>query len=543
MLFIKAFYDYDGFRRIFDVTTHGNGEKSRNNKILLNHLKSPALLKWCREHNDYELLSIDNMADLKKQVTQALMDSGKQDDALTEKVTLIGKTFYSSKYRTDHLLGVCEDFDKKAIRYVNVERERAFKMKAGKFYSSVIKECELGKILNPSVITWQAEEFAADWETFTYGTSPEVELVVDDDFEAIYNEQNCKDFHGCSCMIGRNRHSFYEDSVKAKAASIIDVDGYILARAIIFTDITDQNGKKWRLLERQYSRESSDVLKRILIDLLIKGNHIDGYKQVGAGCGDSRAFVDNEGNSLADYEFSTDMELETDSCLSYQDSFKWFNIDYQKAYNYECPNAHYRLETTDYNLYGDTDDDDDDEDEGEWDEYHERYANETALCYLHGNEIYVDSNDLEDFYFVESLQQYHHEDDVTRCEYCDEYVLDGKALHSDITEEYYCCEECKAKAEKSYKEANWFYSEYDKDWCEDVDMLFHINIWNADEKRYYEQTIFESTLDRLLDNNEAYEFDDNYFNKINKRTNRPFGYKLKPIIKKINEYETFKEAV
>ncbi len=532
MLYIKAFNDYDGFRRIFGITTHGNGEKSRNNKILLNHLKQSALLKWCRERNDYELLSIDNMADLKKQVTQALIDSGKQDPALTEKVTLIGKTFFSSKYRTDHLLGVCEDFDKKAIRYINVERERAFKMKAGKFYSSIIKECELGKTLNPSVVTWLAEEFAADWETFTYGTSPEVELVVDDDFEAIYSEENCKDFHGCSCMVGRDRHSFYEDSVKAKAASIIDVDGYVLARAIIFTDVTDQNGKKWRLLERQYSRESSDVLKRILIDLLIKGNHIDGYKQVGAGCGDSRSFVDNEGNSLADYEFSTDMELETDSCLSYQDSFKWFNMEYQKAYNYECPDARYRLDTTDYNLYGDMDDDEDDD---EYDEYHDRNCQETTLCYLHGIEIYVDSDDLEDFYFVESLQEYHHEDDVTRCENCDEYVLDDKALHSDITDEYYCCEECMQEAETEFKKKNWFFCEFDNEWFEDSDKVMIINIWNPDEKRYQEKTIYEDTLDRLLENREVFYFDNTYFDKVDLNTNLPYGYYLER--KKYYEYE------
>ncbi len=540
MLYIKSFNDFEGFKRIFGVTTHGNGEKSRNNKILLNHLKTPALLKWCRRNNNYDLLSITNMADLKKTVTEAIMESGKQDDTLTEKVTLIGKTFYSSKYRTDEMNGVCEDYDKKSIRYVNVERERIYKMKSGKFYSSIIKETELGQSLNPSVITWLIEEFSVDWEVFSYAISPEVQLVVDDDFEAIYSEENCKDFRGCSCMVGRDRHSFYEDSVKAKAASIIDADGFVLARAIIFTDVTDQDGKKWRLLERQYSRESSEVLKRILVDLLIKGNYIDGYKQVGAGCGDSRAFVDNEGNSLAEYKFSIDMDLETDQCLSYQDSFKWYDIEDNIAYNYEPSHYDYTLDTTEYNLDGD---DDDDEDEGEWDDFHQYHCDQTTHCYAHGQEYYVDSDNLDEFCYIEELDEWHHEDDVIQCPCCNKHVLKDNAFESELTDERYCSEKCLKRGEKEYKESNWFYSEYDKDWCEDVDMLFHINIWNADGKKYHEQTIFESTLDRLLENNEAYEFDDNYFNKINKRTNRPFGYKLKPIIKKINEYETFKEAV
>lgn len=43
-------------------------------------------------------------------------------------------------------------------------------------------------------------------------------------------------------MVGRERHSFYESSVEAKAAYILDKDGYVLARAILFTDVKDEDG-------------------------------------------------------------------------------------------------------------------------------------------------------------------------------------------------------------------------------------------------------------------------------------------------------------
>ncbi|MCD8268520.1 MAG: hypothetical protein LUD46_08740 [Parabacteroides sp.] len=44
-------------------------------------------------------------------------------------------------------------------------------------------------------------------------------------------------------MTDRNRDCFYQNAVKAKAAYITDGCGYIQARAILFTDVTDQDGK------------------------------------------------------------------------------------------------------------------------------------------------------------------------------------------------------------------------------------------------------------------------------------------------------------
>lgn len=526
MLYITAFRNYDGFKGLFALTQHGNGVESRKNRILLNHLKTPSLHKWCREHNDYKLLSIRDMTDLKRVVLQYVQESGEQDEALTEKAILMGHTFYGSKYRTDEHCGVCEDYDKKSIRYVNVERDRVFKMKAGRFITSLIKETELGQALNESVVIWLGEVFSQEWETYTSSHSPNnVELVVDDDFETIYDPDSCKDFNNCSCMVGRNRHEFYEEAVSAKAASIIDPDGYVLARAIIFTDVRDQDGKKWRLLERQYSRDSSEALKRTLIDLLIKAGEIDGYKQVGAGCGDSRAFVTNDGESLSSYRFSIKVNISYDSTISYQDSFKYYDYNSGIAYNYHEAPHDCNLDTTDRTLDGDEDDDDDDG--REWDDWHDRYCDETTTVYFNGREYLCDSEALDDFYYVEDEDKYIHIDECYACEECGKYYLRSKVVKSDITGDYYCCEKCKNDAEDDYKRRYWYHSEYEDKWFETAEELGYINVWDGADQEYEEQTISIVKLEAMMKNKEAWMFGGVYFDIIDHTTNLPYDYELK----------------
>ena len=143
------FYGYEGFKACFGLEKRENGVAVRKNKILLAHLKNPALLKYCKEHNDYALLHIYDMADLEKKVVEAVIESGRNDERLPYKVELIGKTHHSAKYRTDEEKGLCEDLDKNSIRYINIERNRIFKMRAGKFMRELILETEIGKLSHP----------------------------------------------------------------------------------------------------------------------------------------------------------------------------------------------------------------------------------------------------------------------------------------------------------------------------------------------------------------------------------------------------------
>lgn len=534
------FYGYEGFKACFGLEKRDNGTVVRKNRILLGHLKNPALLKYCREHNDYALLRICDMADLQKKTVEAILSSGKNDEKLPHKVELIGETYYSSKYETDEFRGLCEDLDKHSIRYINVERNRVFKMRAGKFMRELILETEIGKLLSPCVVNWIAGDvFTQHWCTYTHGYTSGIELHVNDEFEKIYDSDYCKgDFN--SCMVDRNRTSFYRDSVKSKAAYITDKIGLIVARSILFTEVTDQDGRKWRLLERQYSSEGDDALKRLLVDKLIQEDYIDGYKVIGASCHDANSFVDVCGNSLSDRKFEIDCDLDMEDTLSYQDSFKWYGYNQNKAYNYENSSFSYTLDTTDLNLYGDTDEDED-EDESLWDEYHQYDCDDTTLCYLHGNEINVDSENLDDFVWIESKEEYHHKDDCVCCDNCGENLLEDDAEYSEVTEEHYCCKECMEKAEDEFKRKNWYYSEYDGEWYEDYTDITRINIWNESEGIYEEKSISIDTLDGLIENEDVWEFGEDVFDKVNPSTNLPYGYKLK---KEMNhEYATVEETV
>lgn len=533
--------NYEDFKSRFGLEKRDNNAIVRKNKILLGHLKNPLLIRYCMRHDDYSLLHISDMANLQKKVMEAVRNSGKDDETLPYKVELIGETYWSAKYKTDDAKGVCEDLNKFSVRYLNIERNRIFKMRAGKFMRELILETRIGKLLSPSVLNWLAGDvFTLQWSTYTYGHTPGIKLHVDNDFGKIYRSQECRGTFN-SCMTDRNRHPFYQNSVKAKAAYITDQQGHITARAILFTDVTDQDGKKWRLLERQYSTDDNNVWKRLLIDKLIQGGHIDGYKIVGASCHEANAFVEIDGNSLANKKFKIDCDLDDKDTLSYQDSFKWYCYNQRKAYNYPHNNYTYELDITDLNLYGD-EDEENEEDEEEWDEYHQYHCADTTLCHWDGRVIFVDSHNLDDFVWIESKEGYYHISNITLCTKCRKAVLNENAKYSQVTAEFYCCIECMNKAEKEFKQKNWHYSEYDNEWYEDPDEITRIHLWNKQANIYEKKSISSDTLDRLVTDKKAWLFDGEAFDKTNPLNGLPFNYKQSPK-ETCHEYATVEEAV
>lgn len=202
-----------------------------------------------------------------------------------------------------------------------------------------------------------------------------------------------------------------------------------------------------------------------MIDALIREKLIDGYKTVGAGCGDATSYEDINGNSLSGKKFRLECDLDCDDTLSYQDSFKWYDMDKRIAYNYPADGADYGLDTTDLNLYGDCDDDDDDDEPQEYDSYHDADAYEVVTVYVHGSRETCDTDRLDDF--IEINGTYYHEDDVSQCDKCGDSYLSNEGTHSDITGQDYCCEECRKEAEQIYMQQNWYYSDYDKTYFED----------------------------------------------------------------------------
>lgn len=501
-----GFKNYEDFKNNFGITVHGNGAKNRKNKILLAYLKDRNLLHRCIETGNFSMLHISTMTDLKLKVTRTIVESVETDLRLPHPLELNGKIYYSGKFRFDEFKGICEDNDTKAIRYIN-ETGRVYKMKAGKFYRSLILESEYGNSLPEQVVTYLCEEFASDWQVYSMDILPRYEIHVDKNFSDIYDSEKCEgDF--CSCMMDEDRHFFYENAVNANAAYLTDINSSIVSRCIIFNQVTDQDGKVWRLAERQYATDGSDILKKALVDALIKGGFIDGYKKVGAGCHDSRAFVDITGNSLSDKQFSILCNLDWNDTLSYQDSFKSYDISTHIATNYgkgDCD-----LATTDCSLEG-----------GEYDEYHDRYVNSITYVYYHGEGMYCDSNDLEDFVYIESEGRYYHMDDTITCQECGESVLNDSAYYSYLTDEYYCCEDCLDRGEQIYKEANWYYSEYDLEYYENASDITSFMEYQGNG--YKETTISQETLNEKVENGEFYKFGDVVYDAIDPETNLPYG--------------------
>ena len=443
-------FNYQEFQYRFGFTEHDNRKKSRRNKVLLNFIKDRNLLKECIKKNDFTLLNITNMVEFKKTMFSKIQISGGFDMNLSYKVELINYTFHSNKYSTDEMKGLCEDSDYKSCSYINHKNNgRIFKMKAGKFIRNLILETEFGRKLPETTLIYLQETFCEDWQTYSMSTLHKNNLYVNDNFADIYNSSECKgDFN--SCMMNRGFHTFYQDAVNASAAYLRNDEGKIVARCIIYNKVHEEGSDKiWRLAERQYSTNQDNLLKRALVEALIREGYIDGYKQVGFDCHNARGFVDVNGNSLESKDFWIDCDLETYEPLSYQDSFKWYDMAKRRAYNYQVPGYDYNLDTTEGSIDGE-------EDDRNYDEYHDEYTDsDTVTVMYHGQEMSCSENDLEDFIWIDSEEIYYHKDDLEMCPVCDDWFLENDGYKSDLTGETYCCADCRKRAEDEYREEHY----------------------------------------------------------------------------------------
>ena len=506
------------FLDLFQIVKHGNDTKSRKNKILLSLFKSGT---WIFKT---DLCKITDMAQLETAVLELIQQSGCDNENLFNRVELNGYTFYSQHYATDVFKGVCEDGSIEFVRYINCDTRKVFKMKAGKLLRAIILETEIGQKLPDTVINYLCEQFTTKWKAYVSSLSTTKKLYVNDNFKMIYTSENLKGDFG-SCMTNKNHHSFYKNAVDASAAYLIEEStGLIIARAIIFNSVYDEEGNKWRLCERQYSSESSEVYKQMLVDALYEGGYIDGHKTVGASCHEATLFVDKNGNSLSDKKFYIECNLETDEIVSYMDSFKYYSYSEGKAYNTSSHPYSYQLDITESTIdeYVNGEDDDDQY----YDEYHDRDCGDVTYVHYHGNEITCDSDDLDDFTWIDRHDGYYHDDDIVFAVDTQKYELKEDCFYSELIDDYYFDHDKFKAAEKAFIEKNWFWSEIDQDYYETSPEITVINIWNAKEKKYEEKTISGATLDDGIDSGKYVEYDGIAFDNIDYKTNLPYGYKL-----------------
>ena len=491
MINFKSFSNAHEFNEVFGLRECGNGSMSRKNKILLGCLKDKDFFKFCVSHSGYErYLSVNNMADFKRFLFDDVERSSflayrKNRGYYQWKFKIDGQTHYFcvKNMEMDSDKGLCEDGDAGAIRYRNVEADRIYKMKAGKFFTKILDGCEFGRVLPQQAKCWLGEEFSTAWRSFAESRiSNDYEFHYGDDyddFSEIYSSDNRRgDFH--SCMTDEDNSSMYKDAVKAHAAWLTDSEGLMFARCIVWDEVYDETtGKTLRLAERQYADGVNDVYKKMLVNELIKRNLIDGYKQIGASCHDNRAYVLNDGTSISDHKLWIDCELEDEDTVSYMDSFVYYDEDNHRAYNYCASGSEECLNTTD-GIYND----------------------HSGQVY---SEYYDEWIDEEDAYYVDSENDYYRCEDVATCSECGEYVLRDNAIYNDDVDLWFCDEDC----ERAWMDENDYVwdDEYDRYIPEDEAVSYYK--WSDYYHRFVDYTT--TTCRDDLDEDYLYKVDDEYY--------------------------------
>lgn len=87
MLYYK-FRNFGEFQELFGIQHHASGEKSRKNRILLSYIKNRRLLHNAVASDDYSLLHISDMAELKKTMHHEIRSSGHNDDSLLYEIKI-----------------------------------------------------------------------------------------------------------------------------------------------------------------------------------------------------------------------------------------------------------------------------------------------------------------------------------------------------------------------------------------------------------------------------------------------------------------------
>lgn len=487
---MRDFFCFRNAREFNEMFGYQNG--TRKNKILLAFLKSKEIFKF-----DRYLMRVNSMPRLKQ---VCMSEIGAEIDLWGgNSLFLNGRYYHLDGYTTDSYKGICCDGDNNSARYV--KDDCLYKMRSGKLFRKIILESYFGSLLPEQVIVWLCEEFVTDWNTFasTHRESP-YKLVtgLDSDltFADIYgNGRNYQAPYMDSCMTGKNRHHFYDKSIKdCYPAALVKRDNpkQIVARCVVFNNVKDVNtGEIFRLAERQYS-DIGDRGKRLLVQMLKDAKLIDGYKFIDAACSEATNFVDINDNSLSDRTFSISCSFKNNKILSYQDSFKFFHSDgtTTNVWDRDCV-LDFATTSRDARVYYDT--------------YHDtvHFSGHLVDVWVGGKKMKCHNLDLDDF-ILSWNTFYHREKDTQKCPVCGGLVgthhLPEKAK-SRVTGKTYCCQACKNFHEGAVGDAKKFFSVFDGTYADKASELTTAFVYYDIDYRkhgYKKVSIFKDTLNAML---------------------------------------------
>ena len=465
MLKKYCFRNYEDFKEIFGYRKTNDGKMVRKNKILLSLYKNGndkplrEILNEA-EKDSYEenllnrLFNITSINELDmwfKRVLRVGFDESDSGHVWYNKIMDGKYTFRTNgnEWYCDND-GICNDpSTRDKIRFISIDndgRRREMYCSPARLLNKIMSNYKILSLLPLQIKRHFEELFAEDWKAFNKSFE-DIKLVVNnDDFNKIYNSYYLSGGDCCngifnSCMVDKGFEDFYHTLPDCQCAYLVRKDK-IIARCIIFKAYDYYNDKAYRLAERQYSADSDDSLKRLLVDKLIEGGYIDGYKKIGAGCADISSFILNDETSLEGaYLFikTDDYDMENDY-FPYMDSFCFLDPDSHRAYNSDDMGHSFVLRETDGGV----------DRCGTWSDYHGRYLN----------------NNTEDFSYVDYLNDYILDEclvtdsngdsilmeDAVECPHCGEYFRISNGYYSSLTDEEYCCLYCKDESEEQWEE-------------------------------------------------------------------------------------------
>lgn len=357
MLFCDQIDNYEDFKARFGFKTgvdgrclvNANGVKQRKNNIIFLYWKEECI--FLHSNGGYSL-------------QESYRRAAKYDSPKDVFVSMLYQVFGTDlsdicpvrsfgKYQLLNS-GICIDGDVNAVRYKRTDTGHTYKMKIGKFVNKYIEE-NAGKmpywLKNPTLRIFFIEEITELWKNKRL-KDQSLKVIVNKDFHAIYDRdrrpEGAQNFD--SCMDGDNNWNYYADHEDLyDAVSLQDDEGMIYARAIL-VHCFDKNDNPHNYLERIYCNQ------RMYKDLLFEKAKVEGlfdlYKDLNASCHESTAINDVATDRKISYRLYIPIHLETGDYMSYQDTFKWYYTEVDKAYNYDmdlCSRC-YNLDTTEETL-------------------------------------------------------------------------------------------------------------------------------------------------------------------------------------------------
>ena len=357
MIFCDQINNYEDFKSRFGFKTgvdgrflvNANGVKQRKNNIVFLYWKEACI--YFHKHHKLSLSEAYRRApkyNTSKEVFERMLD-----EIFSRCVSDACPVVSFGTYKLlNH--GICIDGDINSVRYQRTDNGHVYKMKIGKYVNKYLdeKKSQLPSWLNnPTLRIFFIEEITELWKNKRL-KDQSLKVVVNKDFHAIYDPSkrptDASDFN--SCMDGDDNWNYYaEHESLYDAVSLQDAEGLIYARAIL-VHCFDQNNNPHNYLERIYCNQ------RMYKDLLFEKAKLEGlfdlYKGLDASCHESTAILSVDTDKTISYRIYIPVTLHTDDYMSYQDTFKWYYPDVEKAYNYEVKGcgSYHMLDTTNETL-------------------------------------------------------------------------------------------------------------------------------------------------------------------------------------------------